>query len=151
MFRTFLEGLMTQLLPQKYRKQIVLFVDNSPVHRAKLISEFCEKYEIKMIFNAPYCSDFNPIENLFNLWKTKTHTKVFNSKRDLIIEIVKTSKEISDDENYISSFVLRSLKFWKFFSDSDLTNNLNLELAQQLISEKRNKRIIKRRMRKEGN
>jgi hypothetical protein len=80
MFMEFLQGLITKLLPQRYTKQIVLFLDNSPVHRAKLIGEFCEQNGIKMIFNAPYCPDFNPIENLFSLWKTKTYSQVFDSK-----------------------------------------------------------------------
>jgi hypothetical protein len=61
MFRDFLESLFSQIIPQHHRRKIVVFLDKSSVHRSNLIEEHCQKYEIKMISNAPYCPDFNPI------------------------------------------------------------------------------------------
>ena len=79
-FLEFLEDLLINFVPQNCSNKIVLFLDNSSVHRAKQVKEYCKKKGIKLIFNAPYSPDFNPIENLFNLWKTRTHTQVFKSK-----------------------------------------------------------------------
>ena len=115
-FQTFLQGLFTHILPQEQRRKVVLFLDNSSVHRSKLIEEFCQKYDTKMIFNASYSPDFNPIKNLFSLWKSKVHSEVHNTKVDLINQILKTSLEIAyDKKQYISSFVQRSLHFWKAY------------------------------------
>ena len=141
MFRDFLEGLFSQIIPQHHRRKIVVFLDNSSVHRSKLIEEYCQKYDIKMIFNAPYCPDFNPIENLFSLWKNKVHNKVLNTRREAIEEIVRTSIQISNDKkDYISSFVLRSLYHWKVYSDCQITDSLDLNLAQELITTKKTQR-----------
>ena len=52
-------------------------MDNSPFHRAKKVRDYCETNKIKVIFNAPYTPDFNPIENLFCLWKKKVHTQIY--------------------------------------------------------------------------
>jgi hypothetical protein len=101
-----------------------------------------------MIFNASYSSDFNPIENLFSLWKSKVHSEVHNTKVDLINQILKTSHEIAyDKKQYISSFVQRSLYFWKAYSDCQITDFLPLYLAQNIINSKKKDEIIRKKMR----
>jgi transposase len=149
MFKKFLEGLFTRLSPQEYRKKIVIFLDNSSVHRAKLIQNFCQEYQIKVIFNAPYCPDFNPIENLFCLWKGKVHEQVHNNKAELINSILTMSLGIAFDrkKDYITSFVLRSLYFWKTYSDCQITDFLDLGVAQNIIHVKKKQRKLRKERR----
>ena len=80
MFQKFLQGLFTRLTPMDLRKKIIIFVDNSSIHRARLIQDFCQQNQINVVFNSPYCPDFNPIENLFCLWKGKVNKQIHKNK-----------------------------------------------------------------------
>lgn len=57
----------------------VLILDNSSVHRSKLVGEVLEELGIKVLFLPPYSPDFNPIElmwaymkNILRKLKTRT-------------------------------------------------------------------------------
>ena len=49
--------------------KIALFLDNLRVHHSTRVKEFCEKYDIPLVFNLPYSPEYNPIENFFSLVK----------------------------------------------------------------------------------
>ena len=61
----------------------VLLLDNSSVHKSKLVLKTLDECEIKYIFLPPYSPDFNPIELLWAFMKSilrklkaRTHEKL---------------------------------------------------------------------------
>ena len=53
-----------------------------------------------------------------------------------------------DGKEYIARFVLRSLYFWKSFSDCQITDFLNIDLAQNIIRDKKKERKQRKERRK---
>lgn len=50
-------------------RKICLFLDNLPVHKAKVVTEKAAKLQIPFIFNCPYYPEGNPIELVFSMVK----------------------------------------------------------------------------------
>ena len=77
----FAEYIKTQLKPALAPNKIVL-LDNSSVHRSKLVLQTLEECGIKYLFLPPYSPDFNPIEllwaqikSILRKIKARTHKK----------------------------------------------------------------------------
>ena len=75
----FAEYLKTQLKPTLSPDDVVL-LDNSSVHKSKLVLQTMEECGIKYLFLPPYSPDFNPIELLWAqmkafLRKSKARTR----------------------------------------------------------------------------
>jgi len=75
----FAEYLKTQLKPTLSPNDVVL-LDNSSVHKSKLVLQTMEECGIKYLFLPPYSPDFNPIELLWAqmkafLRKSKARTR----------------------------------------------------------------------------
>jgi transposase len=75
----FSEYLRNQLAPT-WSKDDVLLLDNSSVHRSKLVLDTLEKCGIKYLFLPPYSPDLNPIELMWawlkaHLRKAKARTR----------------------------------------------------------------------------
>jgi len=64
----FAQYLKTQLKPTLAPDDVVL-LDNSSVHRSKLVLQTLEECGIKYLFLPPYSPDFNPIELLWAFMK----------------------------------------------------------------------------------
>lgn len=58
--------------------QIVYFMDNSPLHKTAEVIALMKESGDEYIFNAPYSSPMNPIENVFGYWKMRC-------ERDLLV------------------------------------------------------------------
>ena len=78
----FAEYLRTQIKPALSPNDVVL-LDNSSVHRSKLVLQTLEECGIKYLFLPPYSPDFNPIELLWaqmkailKKYKARTHQKL---------------------------------------------------------------------------
>lgn len=78
----FAEYLKTQLKPMLAPHKIVL-LDNSSVHRSKLVLQTLEECGIRYLFLPPYSPDLNPIELLWAQMKSvlrklkaRTHKKL---------------------------------------------------------------------------
>jgi transposase len=41
-----------------------LLMDNAKIHHTKKLKEYINKKNIKVLYNIPYCPEFNPIENI---------------------------------------------------------------------------------------
>ena len=65
----FAEYLKQQLKPTLAPDDVVL-LDNSSVHRSKLVMQTLEECGIKYLFLPPYSPDFNPIELLWAKMKS---------------------------------------------------------------------------------
>ena len=81
----FAEYIKTFLKPSLAPDDILL-LDNSSVHRSKLVLDTLDEYGIKYLFLPPYSPDFNPIELLWSLMKSvlrklkaRTHDKLENA------------------------------------------------------------------------
>ena len=44
-------------------------MDNCSIHKAKAVREFCQINNIPLVFNIPYCPEYNGIEALWGVWK----------------------------------------------------------------------------------
>ncbi len=57
-------------LRQKYPfEKLALFMDRLMVHRSKKVTKKMEELKLQRILNASYSPDFNPIENMFSVFK----------------------------------------------------------------------------------
>ena len=65
-YDAFLEHLVIEL---KTDGPLVFWVDNAKIH-GHAIEKF-KNSKNKIIFNAPYLPELNPIENIFGIWKDK--------------------------------------------------------------------------------
>jgi transposase len=91
----FAEYIKTCLLPT-LSPEDVLLLDNSSVHRSKLVLDTLEECGIKYLFLPPYSPDFNPIELLWAFMKAalrklkaRTHEKL-ESAINLVFDSVQS-------------------------------------------------------------
>jgi transposase len=50
-------------------ERVSMFLDNLRLHHSRLVATRCEELNIKLVFNAAYASENNPVENLWQLAK----------------------------------------------------------------------------------
>ena len=82
----FAEYLKTQLAPS-FASDSILVLDNSSVHKSKLVIETLELLNIKYLFLPPYSPDYNPIELLWSKMKTILRKRKARNKPNLEIAI----------------------------------------------------------------
>ena len=71
-------------------------IDNASIHKNKKTSAMYKKEKINVIFNAPYQSEFNPIEMVFSLLRKKLNKKIVKNKTEItevINNFIKETKE----------------------------------------------------------
>ena len=72
-FIDFLEGLRDRIAVPR-EQEIVLLVDNLAVHRTHRVRARSAVLKVRLLFNAPYSSEYNPIERLWawskQLWRS---------------------------------------------------------------------------------
>ena len=66
-FALFLRDLI-EIIQSKGMQNVILVMDNSPVHQEKLIKRECEG-RVRYMFLPPYSPNLNPIENIFGIIK----------------------------------------------------------------------------------
>jgi len=52
-------------------RPIAYIIDNAPWHKTKKVREYCEEYNITLLFLPPYSPEFNPIERVWGYAKSK--------------------------------------------------------------------------------
>jgi len=65
-FIDFMKTLITHANEKSY-----FLLDNATIHKSKVFKEFVKTKNLKIVYNAPYHSEFNPIENIFSLFRNK--------------------------------------------------------------------------------
>lgn len=80
---------MNDIIP-KCNGKTILFMDNARIHHYKKLIKELEKYDnIQIIYNVPYCPQFNPVEHIIGIIKnyilrhnvkTKKHIEMFLKK-----------------------------------------------------------------------
>ena len=48
-----------------------LLVDNACIHHSRIVKDYMEQTENKLLFFVPYSPDYNPIENIFLIIKNE--------------------------------------------------------------------------------
>ena len=89
-------------------------MDNASIHRSKKTKECYKKNNMHIIFNAPYHSECNPIENVFSILRNKinrsqnkTYEDIINILRDFRTEIKEETLNIICDSsmNKLNNFL----------------------------------------------
>ena len=84
-------GTSIRCLLQSTQGQIYLILDNARWHRSKVLKEFFEANQQRLvfIFLPPYSPEFNPIERVWRITRPKvTHNRYFPSTEDLRLALV---------------------------------------------------------------
>lgn len=66
--------------PEFEKSDIIFFMDNAAVHKNSAILDLVKEHKIILLFNAPYCPEFNAIESFFSLVKKRTGKLLANSE-----------------------------------------------------------------------
>ena len=113
-FKKFMEE-MLQKMTQEEIKNSVFVLDNLISHKTLELYKFYSERKLKILFNAPYISEFNMIEFFFRYLKNITYKKLYSSINELkkdLLEIINEpkSKEVLEKiyketlGNYISFY-----------------------------------------------
>lgn len=70
-------------------------MDNASIHKSKKMIKYIKDTNLKVIYNIPYCSEYNPIEYIFSLLRKKLLNEEINNEKDIIKIVVKFKKEIN--------------------------------------------------------
>lgn len=101
-FKEFIEELV---LCRQNEKMILLVLDNSRYHHAKMLNPWLEEHkkEIQLLFLPPYSPDLNPIERVWKLTrKLCTHNRYFPRLEDLFAIICKKFEEWAKPNEQLS-------------------------------------------------
>jgi|WetSurMetagenome_2_1015567.scaffolds.fasta_scaffold07229_2 hypothetical protein len=76
-FASFLISLSDKILKmgRKFASSVVIFMDNAPFHKSLIAMKLYKILPFTFFFNAPYWSDFNPIETVFSFVKSSFCSK----------------------------------------------------------------------------
>lgn len=67
----------------------IYFMDNAIIHKTKSLDKIKREYNIKIIYNVPYHSEYNPIEMVFSLLRRKIRI----NKKLILGDIIKIINE----------------------------------------------------------
>jgi transposase len=70
-------------------------MDNASIHKSKKMTKYIKDNNLNVIFNIPYCSEYNRIEYIFLLLIKKLLSEEKNDKEDIIKIMIKFKKEIN--------------------------------------------------------
>lgn len=113
-FFSFLEQ-VTLVAKNLYGTNFFLVYDNSPIHKALLVSGFIIENNINVMLLPKYCPAFNPVEFFFCLLKQKYRSSVFPGNlrlRQMTSYCMNIIEELilDVDSNVIRNFYLHSIE-----------------------------------------
>ena len=97
-FNKFMKELIEKIDKNDIQNYVVI-MDNCSCHLTNELFETYYNNNLKILFNVPYLSNFNMVENVFRLIKNNTYKKLYNSTYELKSDIIK----ILDDKKTKSS------------------------------------------------
>ena len=95
-------------LNKKKIKNRTFLMDNASIHKSKKMTKYIKDNNLKVIFNIPYCSEYNPIEYIFSLLRKKLLNEEINNKDNIIKIIVKFKKELN--KNHVKNIFNKCMK-----------------------------------------
>lgn len=82
-------------------------MDNARIHHSKIYMKYMENSKHKILFNVPYCPEYNPIEMVFSKLKSIIRRKDNSTIVRLIKNINYSFKQISKTD--LNNFYSKSL------------------------------------------
>ena len=73
-------------------------IDNASIHKSKKAKLIYMEKKINIIYNAPYQSEFNPIEMVFSLLRKKLNKKIVKNEESILDVIRELEKNIKKEE-----------------------------------------------------
>ena len=92
-----------------FTKPMYLLMDNCRIHHSKVILNYIKDTEHQIIYNVPYCPEFNPIEMVFSKFKSIMIKKNNSTIIKLVKNIQQSFKKIT--ENDLINFYKHSFTF----------------------------------------
>ena len=102
---------------------------NLSVHKTINLVNFYKDNNINVLFNSPYCSEFNCVKLTFRSVKKKIYNKLFKN----IDQIEKEIKNIFEDNTFchiLRANFKETLEKYKLFID--MNNNINFKIWHSL-------------------
>jgi transposase len=94
----------------KLKEPMYLLMDNARIHHSKLVKEYInDKTNHKIIYNVPYCPEYNPIEIVFSKFKSIILKKDNSSHKKMLHNIHQSFKKITTSD--LINFYNHSLLF----------------------------------------
>ena len=90
-------------------KNRTFLMDNSSIHKSKKMIKYIKDNNLKVIYNIPYCSEYNLIEYIFSLLRKKLLNEEINNEKDIIKIIVKFKKEIN--KNHVKNIFNKCMSY----------------------------------------
>ena len=97
-FKNYMDELIKNM-SETEKANHVFILDNCSSHLTYELFKLYNENNLKVLFNVPYSSSFNMVENVFRLIKNKTYKKLYKDIAYLIEDI----KSILEDQNTIFS------------------------------------------------
>nr|WP_281177986.1 transposase [Methanobrevibacter cuticularis] len=88
--------------------EIVIVLDNYPVHHAKILKKTCKYLNITLIHLPPYSSKLSPIEQVWRTIKKELSTEFIESEEFLIENFEKWLYENIDKKSYTKNGLINS-------------------------------------------
>lgn len=86
-FKRFMEEIIQKIKSENIKKYVII-LDNCSCHKTIQLFNLYKSHNLKVLFNVPYLSNFNMIENVFRLIKNQTYKKLYNNIKELKSDIV---------------------------------------------------------------
>ena len=64
-----------------------LLMDNARIHHSRIVLDYIDTTNHQIIYNVPYCPEYNPIELVFSKFKSIIRKKIINNNTNLIKNI----------------------------------------------------------------
>jgi len=110
---------MTELKNLNPNNDRYYLLDNARVHTTNKFKEYVELNKMKMVYNAPYHSETNPIENIFSMFRNYLNRSLNETEQELINSINEFVKIDNKDKfkkifnhscDMISEFLIKNKK-----------------------------------------
>lgn len=72
-------------------------LDNARVHKSKKFNDYLNEHKMKIVYNAPYHSETNPIENIFSMLRNNLN----RNKNETEVELKKSIDDFCKIDNKI--------------------------------------------------
>lgn len=82
----------------KQRKKSIILIDNCISHLTSKLFKFYNDNNLKIVFNVPYYSKFNIVENVFRYIKKYIYGKLYNNFNQLKQDVQMIIEEISEKD-----------------------------------------------------
>ena len=112
-FLKFMENVVSLVDKKSY-----FLLDNASIHKSKIFKQFTKDNKINVVYNAPYHSETNPIENVFSIFRNKLNRNE-TKNLDNIIKVT-TDFALENNENKFKNIFEKSvLNIEEFIKNND--------------------------------